>query len=194
MQRPIVMIARSALFALVLAGAGSAAAQEALTKRMELPAHEALLEQIGTNPEPAAFETDGCSGGMSDAWRLVADRFEGFAEVMETEPPWEQCCVTHDRAYHNIGGAASPAASYDARLHADRALRACVAQTGEDGREAYAQQYGMRPDQVEWAFQTVAGAMFLAVRFGGGPCTGLPWRWGFGYEQCSLLDGALKSQ
>ena len=28
--------------------------------------------------------------------------------------------------------------------------------------------------------------MFIAVRIGGGPCTGLAWRWGHGWPPCSL--------
>lgn len=35
------------------------------------------------------FETDGCSGGMSDLWRRWFGR----------PPPWEGCCVRHDVRY-----------------------------------------------------------------------------------------------
>jgi hypothetical protein len=53
-----------------------------LWRRLELPAHRALQrvrETPGTTLEP--FTTDGCSGGLSDAWRVVADRFPAFAEA-----------------------------------------------------------------------------------------------------------------
>lgn len=77
--------------------------------------------------------------------------------------PFEVCCVAHDRAYHAGGGEATPRGGYMARLGADRRLRACVADTGG---------------------QAVAEAMFGAVRLGGGPCSGLPWRWGYGRPDC----------
>ena len=61
---------------------------------------------------------------------------------------------------------------------------------GISRRDELAVVYGITPDQVETAYATIGGAMFWAVRFGGGPCTGLPWRWGFGYADCSILSGA----
>ncbi|MCA0869204.1 hypothetical protein LCL97_00055 [Seohaeicola saemankumensis] len=191
MARPIATTARNV--ALMLAMAGPAGAQEAASRLVEMPGHRALFDQLEENRDLTPFVTDGCSGGMSDAWRLVADRFEGFAEVLENEPPWEACCVTHDRAYHDAGGATTPEQSFDARLEADRTLRSCVSEMGTDRAEELAPQYGVTPDQVAAGFRTVAGAMYLAVRFGGGPCSGLPWRWGFGFDQCSVLDGAFKS-
>ena len=59
------------------------------------------------------FTTDGCSGGMSPLWRLVARR----------PPPWEGCCTSHDEAYWRGGSSAM-------RLVADRALAECVARAG----------------------------------------------------------------
>lgn len=98
--------------------------------------------------------------------------------------------TAHDRAYHDAGGATRAEQSYAARRAADAALRACVAATAEDRRAALAAQYGMRADQVGWAYQAIAQGMYLAVRFGGGPCSGLPWRWGYGYAQCFPLGAA----
>lgn len=162
-----------------------AAAQD-LMRNVEMPAHRALVEQsLGGNPAP--FETDGCSGGMSASWRLVADTFPKFGAVYESHPPWESCCVTHDRAYHNAGGALTAEASFDARLTADRALRACVKDFGSTHAQDYAVRYDMTPEQVTSAVSITAEAMYMAVRFGGGPCSGLPWRWGFGYPGCSIF-------
>ena len=59
------------------------------------------------------FTTDGCSGGLSFAWRLL------FGSVT----PWEDCCIEHDRVYWRGGTAAS-------RRAADRALLACVRKKG----------------------------------------------------------------
>lgn len=162
----------------------------AFGQALELPAHRALIarrDQPGTSLTP--FETDGCSGGMSEVWRLVADQFPGFAKSYESVPPWEFCCVTHDQAYHNGVNAPEAQASFSARLTADRALQSCVENVALTRRDELAVVYDITPDQVETAYATIAGAMFWSVRFGGGPCTGLPWRWGFGYPGCSILSG-----
>ena len=61
----------------------------------------------------AEFQTDGCSGGMSWAWR----KFLGSA------PPWEGCCVKHDMAYWRGG-------FYKDRREADLELARCVRNHG----------------------------------------------------------------
>jgi hypothetical protein len=190
------MISRSVLALWVMSvsvsamATGSARADEAdvFGRALELPAHRALIarrDQPGTNL--SQFKTDGCSGGLSEVWRLVADQFPGFADAYESAPPWESCCVTHDRAYHNGVNTSRAQASFAARLMADRTLEACVTDMGINRRDELAVVYDITPDQVETAYATIGGAMFWAVRFGGGPCTGLPWRWGFGYPNCSVL-------
>ncbi|MEX0366620.1 MAG: hypothetical protein AB3N22_11155 [Ruegeria sp.] len=166
--------------------AGPIMAQD-LAKTMELPAHNALMA-LRDKAGLSKFESDGCSGGLSTTWRLVSDTFPEFAAAHEASPPWEECCVIHDRAYHEAAGAASADESYDARIVADWALRACVMEKGELRAEDLAERYEVTPDQVRAAYETIAGAMYLAVRFGGGPCTGLPWRWGFGYPGCTPFD------
>jgi len=157
-------------------------------KALELPAHRAL---IAAPARPGVtlgqFESDGCSGGLSQIWRLVADQFPQFARVHQTAPPWESCCVTHDRAYFDGDNAPTAEISFAARLLADQRLEACVVDMGTNRRDELAKVYGIRPDQVEAAYATIGGAMFWAVRFGGGPCTGLPWRWGFGLPDCSVF-------
>lgn len=148
---------------------------DALTDALERPSHDALMTLIA-RPETtlAPFHTDGCSGGMSLGWRMVASIFPDFAKADYSAPPWEKCCVTHDRAYHSAGQTLSPQTSFQARLTADLALKACIIATG--------------PDQVNGlAYDGIAQAMFLAVRLGGYPCTSLPWRWGYGYPYCSVL-------
>lgn len=164
---------------------GAAAAQD-MMRNVEMPAHRALIAQRGTVPL-TPFETDGCSGGLSTSWRWVADTFPQIGDLYEAHPPWEECCVIHDRAYHNAGAALLPEDSYDARLSADQTLRACVKDHGDTYAEDYAQRYEMTPDQVRNVHALTADAMYGAVRFGGGPCSGLPWRWGFGYPGCSVF-------
>jgi hypothetical protein len=158
-----------------------------VTRAFEMPAHRALMS-IRADAELAAFETDGCSGGLSSSWRVVARNFPDFADAHDQIPPWENCCVIHDRAYHNAGAAETAEDSYDARLTADKTLESCVKRTGSLRVDEVAEHYDVQPETVEAAYETIAEAMYLAVRFGGGPCSGLPWRWGFGYSQCTVLD------
>ena len=75
------------------------------------------------------FTTDGCSGFLSLVWRTV----------FRVPPPWEGCCVTHDKAYWNGG-------ETKLRLKADTRLMQCVAANGHP----------------YWAV-----LMFIAVRLGG---------------------------
>ena len=173
------------LAAVLFLSAAPAQAQDVL-RTFELPAHRALMAQRD-GAELSPFETDGCSGGLSSSWRFVADTFPSFRALYEAHPPWEYCCVAHDRAYHHAGGALRAEDSYTARLSADDTLRACVSQHGVDHADEYAERYDMTPEQIRTAHSVTAEAMFAAVRFGGGPCSGLPWRWGFGYPGCSVF-------
>ena len=63
------------------------------------------------NPYSEPF--NGCSGGMSKAWRKVTGG----------PPPWENCCNKHDQDYI-LGGTAAE------RAESDRQLRNCVRATG----------------------------------------------------------------
>jgi hypothetical protein len=161
-----------------------------LSHALEIPSHRWLA---GVRQAPgtvlAPFTTDGCSGGMSSLWTLIADQYPAFAEAHEGVPPWEDCCVAHDRAYHAGGPDPDPEASYGARVAADEALRRCVAATASDRDDVLRQLYGMTGAQVRRVYEAIGAAMFHAVRLGGGPCTGLPWRWGYGYPNCWETPG-----
>ncbi|WP_254684623.1 hypothetical protein SuNHUV7_24050 (plasmid) [Pseudoseohaeicola sp. NH-UV-7] len=183
-----------ALAACLLAGVAAAQTEDegGLSRSLELPAHKALQSVIArSDTELALFATDGCSGGLSRVWDLVAETFPDFQDTHDNEPPWQGCCVTHDRAYHNAGEAQDAAASFSARLRADQALRGCVIETADTRMDDLIALYDVEEGQVRSAYNTIAGAMYLAVRFGGAPCSGLPWRWGYGYPQCSVLTGAF---
>jgi hypothetical protein len=157
----------------------------ALRLSIEMAAHRRLVEIMErAGHRPAPFVTDGCSGGLSVTWDMIAAILPVFAETHESRPPWEPCCVTHDRAYHAAGGARTAEESYRARLAADAALRACVRETGTARTTHLSQTYGLTDEQVAAAYTIIADAMFDAVRLGGGPCSGLPWRWGYGYPGC----------
>jgi hypothetical protein len=99
-------------------------------------------------------------------------------------PPWEDCCLTHDRGYHARGADPDPKASYAARIAADEGLQRCVAAMASDRDDVLRGLYGLTEAQVRLVYEAIAAALFQAVRLGGGPCTGLPWRWDYGYPQC----------
>jgi hypothetical protein len=173
------------VWALCLLATPAAAQDGALHRTLELPAHRLLMEAVTTpGAQLSPFASDGCSGGLSSSWRVVADLVPGFAEAHEVAPPWEACCIDHDRAYHAAGGALTAEASYTARLEADTALRTCVEATGETRLADLAARYGGSETRVRRAYAAIADAMFTAVRLGGGPCSGLSWASGFGYPGC----------
>jgi hypothetical protein len=152
---------------------------------LEMQAHQKLVQLIRGGSVLTVFTSDGCSGGLSDAWRAISDQFPKFAKAHETNPPWEACCLVHDRAYHVAGGATEAQQSYDLRLAADNALRECVFSTRFERSTDLSKQYGLTEQQVRAAYSIIAKTMFEAVRIGGRPCSGLEWRWGYGYPRCS---------
>ncbi|MBK0326458.1 hypothetical protein I5535_04040 [Rhodobacteraceae bacterium F11138] len=151
-------------------------------------AQQALLDRRAVEGTVLApFVTDGCSGGLSDAWRMISAQFPDFAAAHDDTPPWEACCVIHDRVYHDATGSDTAEQGYAARLRADAALRSCVERTGAARRAQLADRYDMSEDSITEAYAAIAQGMYLAVRLGGVPCSGLPWRWGFGWPDCSPL-------
>jgi hypothetical protein len=156
-----------------------------IPRAVERHAHERLMRSLdATGRALAPFETDGCSGGLSAAWETIAAAFPDFAEAHLDRPPWESCCVTHDRAYHDAAGSMTAEASLAARLTADEALRLCVIDTGALRTPDLTARYDLSEDTVRAGYAALATAMFRAVRLGGAPCSGLPWRWGFGLPAC----------
>lgn len=163
---------------------------DAAERELELWRHERLLAR---RAEPGAelgpFTTDGCSGGLSAAWGYAAGLAPKLARVHGEQPPWESCCVEHDRAYHAGGGdpAEPPAdalASFEARKQADLTLRACVLDSRETRTQVLTETYGLDEAQQETLYEAIAEFMYRAVRLGGMPCTSLPWRWGYGWPEC----------
>lgn len=175
---------RAAALALAVLAAPPAAAQDP-ARAVELRAHAALAEvRARPGASLAPFETDGCSGGMSTVWRTFARLAPAFAAAHGDRPPWEDCCVEHDRAYHLGGEDPAPAASFAARAEADAALGLCVRARAEAAEPRLSAAYGLTPAQTAALHAALAEAMVAAVRIGGGPCTGLPWRWGYGWPGC----------
>lgn len=183
------------LIALALSATPAAAAEPSdfnIQRQFELPAHRALARaRADSDGGPSKFTTDGCSGGLSSVWTVVADQFPDFSKAHGQEPPWEKCCVVHDMAYHSAGASTAPEQSFVNRAEADQALRDCVVRTGKDRLSEIAELYATDTDMVERAYRAIADAMYLAVRLGGGPCSGMPWRWGYGYRQCFITASDL---
>ncbi len=151
---------------------------------LELPAHSRLIatrDRAGV--ELAPFVTDGCSGGLSAGWDFAAAHLPALAARHGDHPPWEACCVVHDRAYHAAPGEDAEA-SFDARLAADRAMQACVLAEGEHRKPQLMAEYGIGAVAVDLLYEGIAAAMYRAVRLGGVPCSALPWRWGYGWPYC----------
>ena len=126
------------------------------------------------------FRSDGCSGGLSESWTTLAQVWPEMARAIGEKPPWEACCVEHDRAYwrgESIDG-------FDKRLQADTRLRQCVERAGQQQGDEIARRLGISRAEIDEVFSLSAELMFFAVRIGGGPCTGLEWRWGHGWPPC----------
>jgi hypothetical protein len=128
-----------------------------------------------------AFRSDGCSGGMSQSWGALADTLPLFANYAGSEPPWEHCCTAHDRDYWR----GETKNGFEAREQSDARLRACVNETGEQSGAEIAERLGLPQQEVVDMINLTSELMYQAVRLGGGPCSGLPWRWGHGWPACS---------
>ena len=57
-------------------------------------------------------------------------------------------------------------------------------QTGEDRVAALSAEYGLSESDVRTLYEGLSSVIYRAVRVGGAPCTGLSWRWGYGWPQC----------
>jgi hypothetical protein len=127
------------------------------------------------------FKSDGCSGGMSSAWSHLSDLVPKFADYAGNEPPWEHCCVAHDRQYWR--GVSDD--GYGVREKSDTQLRQCVQLTGESKSKQISAELGLAAQDITELISLTSELMYQAVRIGGAPCTGLPWRWGHGWPPCS---------
>lgn len=153
---------------------------------LELNLQQRFHDQI-VLPDSALseFTTDGCSGGLSVGWDYFARQVGKFGERHGMLPPWQNCCIEHDRAYHAGGGVGLTATeSFLAREEADDELHTCVLATASERGPQLQSDYGLDEEQVADLYQNIAVSMHTAVRLGGMPCTGLSWRWGYGWPDC----------
>lgn len=159
---------------------------DSIERKLEMGRHERLLSRISEDDATMnSFTTDGCSGGLSLAWEQLSGRFPEIATRHGNRPPWEECCVVHDRQYHAGGATAlSASESFDQRRDADLQLNACVVEVGHERSSELGSIYGLSDTQIEVLYQTTADLMYRAIRLGGIPCTDQPWRWGYGWPKC----------
>ena len=128
------------------------------------------------------FTSDGCSGNQSQNWELLAKTLPGFEQQFGDKPPWEACCVTHDKAYWR----GETEDGYTKRKQVDDELRQCVAATGIRLAPQMSLKYSVSEEEVREAFSLTSEMMYQAVRLGGLPCSLLPWRWGYGWQNCAF--------
>lgn len=159
---------------------------EAVELKIELGRHERLLAaQTAPGAVLTDFVSDGCSGGLSSVWRLASAAVPALAQRHGEHPPWESCCIAHDKQYHaGAPNGADAMKSFQSRRQVDEELRQCVRKTGADRADALAAEYGIGRDEVALIYSGIADVMYRAVRLGGAPCSGLSWRWGFGWPNC----------
>ena len=147
-----------------------------------------LLQQLAsvqTDPDKLQpFSTDGCSGGMSQGWDSLAKILPGFKERYGEKPPWEACCIEHDKAYWR----GESENGYAKRRAADKVLEQCVRETGQKLMPELMAEYDVDEAVISDAFNVTAELMYAAVRVGGRPCSPFPWRWGYGWPACPLLE------
>jgi hypothetical protein len=188
------LIRKSCIAAVVLlAGVSQAYSQSSSRPRVTvtpgsewgLSAHDRLLRTYAATKQRTKFYTDYCSAGVSEGWQAAA-RFNPFlARNARGGPPFEHCCVAHDRKYHAAGWSyASPQASLRARAQADAEFRSCVVRSGIATTRAMEARTGVSGGATALSYGLLADIMHGAVSAAGGPCTGMSWRWGNGTAQC----------
>ena len=165
--------------------AGAANPVETLDRQLE-EMQMARLAEIQTNKvnKLVEFTTDGCSGGLSAGWETLSKHVPAFQKKFGDHPPYEFCCVAHDRAYWR----GETVQGFAKRQQADAALRQCVMEYGREHRREFAQEFTMSEQTIVQNFTVISDMMYYAVRLGGKPCSYLPWRWGYGWPECPLPD------
>lgn len=137
------------------------------------------------------FVSDGCSGYQSATWEKLAKLIPRFKTQLGAKPPWESCCVAHDKLYWR----GEVEDGYNARLRADQELKQCVQATGESLAPELSKKYSVSDKKIRKAFAVTADLMYKAVRLGGQPCSLLPWRWGYGWPNCAFASlGEIPAQ
>ena len=110
-----------------------------------------------------AFNSDGCSGGMSSAWSYLADTLPEFTRYAGDKPPWEHCCVAHDRDYWR----GESDNGFRKREQADAKLRQCVQLTGREQSDEISTVLQLPKQDVFELIELTGELMYQAVRRNG---------------------------
>lgn len=144
------------------------------------------LEEIKQQHTLSTFVSDGCSGTVSQGWRIAIQELSKLSIEIEDRYkdaqyiPFEDACVAHDRSYHIGEG------GYVARLQADNLLRDGILSYGIENTEEIKARVGLGSDEEAlFLYEMIAETVYRGVRLGGAPCTGTPYAWGFGYNNGS---------
>lgn len=150
------------------------------------------MEQLERTKElytKSEFISDGCSGDLSSTWtNVISELNDSFPSFKENYPnpetlPYEAACIEHDRAYHNGEG------GYIGRLRADNKLREDIIVYGIENTETLKKSTGLETDEeVVFLYERIAGLVYQGVRLGGAPCTGMPYAWGYGYNEGNCVE------
>ena len=171
------------LLALASGGVGAQNPLDEVFKALEIQQMKRLsIQQQRAGITIDAFRSDGCSGGMSATWGYLSDTLSEFVRFAGDKPPWEHCCVEHDRHYWQgmtIDG-------FEKRVRADVQLRVCVQLSGQKKSDEISNVLGLPQQDIVDLINLTGDLMYQAVRIGGAPCTGLSWRWGHGWPPCSV--------
>lgn len=129
------------------------------------------------------FESDGCSGNISQLWSTAVGRLSDvFPQIDESYAdaksiPFEYACQEHDLLYHKgVGG-------YAGRLVADNRLRDAILAYALVNVEDIKTRLGYESDEAAiFLYESIAEVIYRGVRLGGAPCTGESYAWGYGYN------------
>jgi len=152
------------------------------------------LEETKKTTRLSPFETDGCSGNVSEGWtsavKTLSNISDDFSKKYSDQKniPFESAGISHDKIYHQgVGG-------YVSRLNAGNQLRADIIKYGINNWQDIIENTPLKTkEEVVFVFEKIAEVIYRSVRVGGFPCSGQPYAWGYGYNNgVCLEDNILK--
>lgn len=139
------------------------------------------LEKVKEKMKLSEFETDGCSGNISNIWNTSVQNISEISEdfrdkYKDSKVPFEYACIEHDKKYHAGEG------GYVGRLIADNNLRNdIISYAIKNADEIVKNSKINTKEEVIFMFDLMAEAIYRGVRIGGAACSNEPYAWGYGY-------------
>ncbi|MFT5398236.1 MAG: hypothetical protein ACI8XW_001026 [Gammaproteobacteria bacterium] len=149
---------------------------------MSIQIHNFLLIQAESIFVQCAWNTDSPLGFSIAPGQL----FIGLIKIRQTIAPLFFCCIACriGRLHQFISVLATTTNAHHAKAEADDELRSCANLWGVEKGDDWAKQLEVNRQEILGITRLTAELMYSAVRLGGAPCTGLPWRWGHGWPEC----------